>query len=108
MQFSNNLDVTEICKQFKRFLNREDNIMDDIKVFWNKQYLVIFYYIDDVKVKISVYDIQDDPKFLYSVEKPIIYQSPQAFIFDKYVVMVPKFPSDFDVLVLMLDREKTN
>ena len=50
------------------------------KVFWSDKYLVVTNLCKGDKIIILVYDIQNDPKFLYSVEKHKNFQFYKAFI----------------------------
>ena len=98
---SNNIDIYELVKKLKWHLFNTNYL----KVFWNDKYLGIANLLDNGRNTILFYNIQDDPKFLYSVEKDNKYEFHDAFIFKNFIVMMPwDYPDN--TILLVLDVEK--
>ena len=57
---------------------------------------------------IRLWDIEDEPKFLYEVDKGIECITDKISVVKKSVVMVPSWPIAADALVMTLDIDEEN
>jgi hypothetical protein len=98
-----NLDLNTIKQRLGDFPRLSHN--DDLKIDWDDKYLVLFHFFrgDTESCTIRLWDIEDEPKFLYEVEKGIECITDKVSVHAGYVVIVPSWPLEAGALVMTLD-----
>jgi len=87
------------------------SLNDDLKIDWNEQYLVVFHFVRreaGESCTIRVWDIENEPRFLFETEKGIECITDKISVVKKSVVMVPSWPIAADALVMTLDIDEDN
>lgn len=99
------LDLNEIKKQMGEFDKLSVN--DDIKIDWDDKQLVVFHFFryEGESCTIRVWDIENEPRFVYAVEKGIEYITDKVFVHDGHVVIVPSWPLQAGAVVMTLGIE---
>lgn len=98
-------DLLDVKKQMGEISKLSSN--DDIKIDWDEKHLVIFHFFRNTteKTRIWVFDIENEPKFLYTVEKGTDYVTDKVFVHKGHVVIVPSWPITASALVMTLSIE---
>ena len=80
----------------------EDN--DDIYVVFNENFLVVFYILRAVaeNVQISVFNIDNEPKLLYKINKGINFVTDKLIIHKDHVIIAPSWPVLADAVIMVL------
>ncbi|XP_023331246.1 uncharacterized protein LOC111703520, partial [Eurytemora carolleeae] len=102
-ELSPTLDLNSIKQQLGDFPRLSHN--DDLKIDWDDKYLVLFHFFrgETESCTIRLWDIEDEPKFLYEVEKGIECITDKVSVHAGYVVIVPSWPLEAGALVMTLD-----
>jgi hypothetical protein len=92
-------DVYSRMNNLSRFGNE-----DDIHVVWDQKFLVVYHVKreNEENVQISIYDIQNDPTFLYSVTKSSDFSADKIFICKEHIVFAPLWPERAEALLTTL------
>jgi len=80
------------------------SVNDDLKIDWDDRHLVVFHFFrgDGESCTIRVWDIENEPKFLFAVEKGIECITDKVFVVNRHVVIVPSWPLAADAIVMTL------
>merc|ERR1712042_180142 len=72
---------------------------------WDDKHLVLFHFFrgDSESCIIRVWDIENEPKYLYEVDKGTECITDKVSIHGGYVVIVPSWPLEAEALVMTLD-----
>ena len=78
---------------------------DDLKIDWDEKHLVLFHFFrrEVESCTIRLWDIEDEPKFIYEVDKGIECITDKVSVHGDYVVMVPSWPLKAEAIVMTLD-----
>jgi len=97
------LDMYEIKNKLGEFPRLCDN--DDLKIDWDEKYLVLFHFFrgDSESCTIRLWDIEDEPKYLYEADKGIECITDKVSVHSGYVVIVPSWPLEAGAIVMTLD-----
>ena len=82
------------------------SVYDNIKVTWDKKHMVLFHFFRRTwgeSCTIRLWDIENEPKFLYQVDKGVDYISYRVSIHNNHVVTVPTWPLRAQAIVMTLD-----
>lgn len=95
-------DIFEIKKSLGDYPILDDK--DNIVVEWNEQYLVVFKIFNSNEngdaTKIWVYDIKQNPKILYMIDKGNDYVINKMVVFEDYIIGIPSWPLSAQAIVL--------
>ena len=97
------LDLNSEVKQ--RMMNYPKlSVNDDLKIDWDDHHLVVFHFFrgDGESCTIRVWDIENEPKFLFAVEKGIECITDKVFVVNRHVVIVPSWPLAADAIGMTL------
>ena len=96
------LDLNEVKKDMGDFAKLSVN--DDLKIDWDDKQLVVFHFFrsEGESCTIRVWDIENEPKFVYAVEKGIECITDKVFVYDGHVVIVPSWPLSARAVVMTL------
>ena len=99
------LDLNEVKKDMGDFAKLSVN--DDLKIDWDDKQLVVFHFFrsEGESCTIRVWDIGDEPRFRYAVEKGIECITDKVFVYDGHVVIVPSWPLSARAVVMTLSIE---
>ena len=102
------LDFNSIKQHMGSFQKLSMN--DDLKIDWNEQYLVVFHFVrrEGESCTIRVWDIENEPKFLFKVEKGIECITDKISVIKNSVVIVPSWPLAADALVMTMQIDESN
>ncbi len=97
------LDLNEVKKQMGDFPKLSEN--DDLKIDWDERHLVVFHFFrgDGESCTIRVWDIYEEPKFLYSVDRGLESITDKVSVVNGHVVIVPSWPLEARAIVMALD-----
>jgi hypothetical protein len=96
------LDLNEVKKDMGDFAKLSVN--DDLKIDWDDKQLVVFHFFrsEGESCTIRVWDIENEPRFVYAVEKGIECITDKVFVYDGHVVIVPSWPLSARAVVMTL------
>jgi len=97
------LDMNTVKQRLGEFPKLSVN--DDLKIDWDDKHLVLFHFFrgEGESCTIRVWDISDEPKFLYQVDKGIECITDKISVHDGHVVMVPSWPLEAHGIVMTLN-----
>ena len=128
VELSPGLDMNRVKQDLGDFPKLSTN--DDLKIDWDDKHLVLFHFFRgegesctirlwDIEVgknrqirnllhehhndSYSVKYLQDEPKFVYEVDKGIECITDKVSVHGDYVVMVPSWPLEAQAIVMTLD-----
>ena len=86
------------------------SVNDDLKIDWDDKYLVVFHFMrsEGESCTIRVWDIENEPRLLYGVEKGFECITDKVYVTKKSVVIVPSWPLEADALVMTLGIDENN
>jgi len=101
-----NLDMYQIKQRQGEFPRLSHN--DDLKIDWDEKYLVLFHFFrgDTESCTIRLWDIEDEPKYLYETDKGIECITDKVSVHAGYVVIVPSWPLEAGAIVMTLDIDQ--
>ena len=81
------------------------SVNDDLKIDWDEKHLVLFHFFrgEGESCTIRLWDIEDEPRFLYQVDKGIECITDKVSVHNGHVVMVPSWPLEAQAMVMTLD-----
>jgi len=96
------LDMNKVKQELGEFTKLSVN--DDLKIDWDEKHLVLFHFFrgEGESCTIRLWDIEDEPKFLYQVDKGIECITDKVSVHNGYVVMVPSWPLEARAIVMTL------
>jgi len=103
------LDMNKVKKDLGEFPKL--SMSDDLKIDWDDKHLVLFHFLrkESESCTIRLWDIEDEPKFMYEVDKGIESITDKVSVHGDYVVMVPSWPLEAKAIVMTLDiNDKMN
>jgi len=97
------LDMNRVKQQLADFPKLSVN--DDLKIDWDEKHLVLFHFFrgEGESCTIRLWDIEDEPRFLYQVDKSIECITDKVSVHNGHVVMVPSWPLEAQAMVMTLD-----
>lgn len=97
------LDMNKVKHNLGEFPKLSVN--DDLKIDWDDKHLVLFHFFrgEGESCTIRLWDIEDEPKFLYEVDKGIECITDKVSVHNGHVVMVPSWPLEAQAIVMTLD-----
>jgi len=100
------LDMNKVKQRLGEFPKLSVN--DDLKIDWDDKHLILFHFFrgEGESCTIRVWDIEDEPKFLYEVDKGIEAITDKVSVHNGHVVMVPSWPLEAHGIVMTLDINK--
>jgi len=103
-ELSPTLDMNKVKQNLGEFpkLTREDTL----KIDWDDKHLVLFHSFWEgasCTSTIRLWDIEDEPRFLYEVDRGIECISHEVSVHNGHVVMIPMYPLEAEAIVMTLD-----
>jgi len=97
------LDMNVVKSRLGEFPRLSHN--DDLKIDWDDKHLVLFHFFrgETESATIRVWDVEEDPKFLYEVDKGIECITDKVSVHAGTVVIVPSWPLEAGAIVMTLD-----
>lgn len=97
------LDLNEVKQQMGDFPKLSEN--DDLKIDWDDRHLVVFHFFrgEGESCIIRLWDISEEPKFVYSVDKGLECITDKVSVVNDNVVIVPSWPLEARAIVMTLD-----
>jgi len=97
------LDMNSVKQRLADFPKLSVN--DDLKIDWDEKHLVLFHFFrgEGESCTIRLWDIEDEPRFLYQVDKGIECITDKVSVHNGHVVMVPSWPLEAQAMVMTLD-----
>lgn len=97
------LDMNKVKQRLADFPKLSVN--DDLKIDWDEKHLVLFHFFrgEGESCTIRLWDIEDEPRFLYQVDKGIECITDKVSVHNGHVVMVPSWPLEAQAIVMTLD-----
>lgn len=97
------LDMNTVKQRLGQFPKLLHN--DDLKIDWDDKHLVLFHFFrgQSESCTIRIWDIEDEPKFLYEVNKGIECITDKVSVSSGHVVIVPSWPLEARAIVMTLD-----
>ena len=102
-ELSPGLDMNNVKQRLADFPKLSVN--DDLKIDWDEKHLVLFHFFrgEGESCTIRLWDIEDEPRFLYQVDKGIECITDKVSVHNGHVVMVPSWPLEAQAMVMTLD-----
>jgi len=102
-ELSPGLDMNKVKQRLADFPKLSVN--DDLKIDWDEKHLVLFHFFrgEGESCTIRLWDIEDEPRFLYQVDKGIECITDKVSVHNGHVVMVPSWPLEAQAMVMTLD-----
>ena len=102
-ELSPSLDMNRVKQRLADFPKLSVN--DDLKIDWDEKHLVLFHFFrgEGESCTIRLWDIEDEPRFLYQVDKGIECITDKVSVHNGHVVMVPSWPLEAQAMVMTLD-----
>jgi len=102
-ELSPTLDMNKVKQDLGEFPKLSVN--DDLKIDWDDKHLVLFHFFrgEGESCTIRLWDIEDEPRFLYEVDKGIECITDKVSVHNGHVVMVPSWPLEAQAIVMTLD-----
>jgi len=102
-ELSPNMDINKTKQALGEFPRLAHN--DDLKIDWDENHLVLFHFFrgEFESCTIRIWDIEDEPKFLYEIDKGTECVTDKVSVHSGYVVIVPSWPLEAGALVMTLD-----
>jgi len=102
-ELSPSLDMNRVKQRLADFPKLSVN--DDLKIDWDEKHLVLFHFFrgEGESCTIRLWDIEDEPRFLYQVDKGIECITDKVSVHNGHVVMVPSWPLKAQAMVMTLD-----
>ena len=81
------LDLNEVKQEMGDFPKLSVN--DDLKIDWDDKKLVVFHFFrnEGENCTIRVWDIENEPRFEYFIDKGTEYITDKVFVYDGHVVV---------------------
>lgn len=97
------LDLNEVKKEMGDFPKLSEN--DDLKIDWDDKHLVVFHFFrgEGESCIIRLWDISEEPRFLYHVNKGLECITDKVSVINDHVVIVPSWPLEARAVVMTLD-----
>jgi len=99
------LDLNEVKQEMGEFAKLSVN--DDLKIDWDDKKLVVFHFFrnEGETCTIQVWDIENEPRYEYAIDKGIDYITDKVFVHDGHIVVVPSWPLSAQAVVMTLSIE---
>jgi len=99
------LDLNEVKQEMGDFAKLSVN--DDLKIDWDDKKLVVFHFFrnEGETCTIRVWDIENEPRFEYFIDKGTEYITDKVFVHDGHIVVVPSWPLQSQAVVMTLSIE---
>ncbi len=103
VKLSPDLDLNEVKRQMGDYPKLSEN--DDLKIDWDERHLVVFHFFrgEGESCTIRVWDIAEEPRFLYSVDRGLESITDKVSVVNGHVVIVPSWPLEARAIVMALD-----
>ncbi len=103
MKLTPELDLNDVKKKMGDYPKLSEN--DDLKIDWDEKHLVVFHFFrgEGESCTILVWDISEEPKFLYSVDRGLESITDKVSVVNGHVVIVPSWPLEARAIVMALD-----
>ena len=103
VKLSPDLDLNSVKRQMGDFPKLSEN--DDLKIDWDEKHLVVFHFFrgEGESCTIRLWDISEEPQFLYSVDKGLECITDKVSVVNDHVVIVPSWPLEARAIVMTLD-----
>lgn len=97
------LDLNKVKQEMGEFQKLSEN--DDLKIDWDDRHLVVFHFFrgEGESCMIRLWDISEEPKFLYDVQKGLECITDKVSVINDHVVIVPSWPLEARAVVMTLD-----
>jgi hypothetical protein len=97
------LDMNRVKTNMGEYPGLTEN--DDLKIDWDEKHLVVFHFFrgEGESCVIRLWDISDEPRFVYDVDKGIECITDKVSVISNHIVLVPSWPLEARALIMTLD-----